>query len=331
MTRRLAAAIVVLAGCVVLLRAQDAVLVTREAFLMGTRAQLATTAADRASGLATLETALAILESTEAELTTWRAGSAISRLNAAPPGIAVPLSPPLCDMFAVLYEWQKTTGGTFDPAVGALTAAWRLHDDGRVPTDGERHAAAKKSGLHHLQFDKPGCSIVRRTDATIDVGAFGKGEALDRVAAALAGRSWMIDLGGQVSVGGVAPGQPWTIEIAHPRHRDRAVMRVALADGSLSTSGGSERDLTVNGVRVAHILDPRSGMPASFDGSVTVWHERGLVADLLSTALFVMGPETGLAWAEARGLSVCYLVPDGADVGVMMTSAFKVRLKPDAT
>ena len=77
------------------------------------------------------------------------------------------------------------------------------------------------------------------------------------------------------------------------------------------------------------MLDPRTGRPATFDGSVTVWHERSIAADALSTALYVMGPEDGLRWAEARGVAACYLIPERGALRVEMTRAFR-RLLPSA-
>lgn len=139
----------------------------------------------------------------------------------------------------------------------------------------------------------------------------------------------MINLGGQVSVAGPGPGgQPWTVDVADPLKRDRAAFSVRFNRGSLSTSAGSERDLLVDGHRVGHLLDPRTGMPAPFQGSVSVWHEQALVADILSTALYVMGPETGLPWAESRGLSAAYLVPEAGRVRLAATSSFVDRLEP---
>jgi len=76
---------------------------------------------------------------------------------------------------------------------------------------------------------------------------------------------------------------------------------------------------------IGHILDPRTGRPLKFDGSVSVWHESALVADILSTALYVMGPEEGFAWAQARGLSVCYLLESHGKVKVKATRAFNER------
>ncbi len=104
-----------------------------------------------------------------------------------------------------------------------------------------------------------------------------------------------------------------------------------MTTGSLSTSAGSERDLVVNGVRVGHVLDPRTGRPATFDGSVTVWHERGITADALSMALYVMGPVEGLVLAEARGIAACYLIPERGTLRVDMTRAFRRLLSSAAT
>jgi thiamine biosynthesis lipoprotein len=133
---------------------------------------------------------------------------------------------------------------------------------------------------------------------------------------------WMIDLGGQVSAGGVTD-EGWPVAIAHPHNRTTPHLRLTLLHGSLSTSGGSERDLTAGGTRVGHIFDPRTGRPAPFAGSVTVWHERGLAADILSTALYVMGPDEGLRWAAAHQVAALYLIPEGSAVLARMTAAFQ--------
>jgi FAD:protein FMN transferase len=298
--------------------------VEREVYLMGTRARLVAYAANRDAGLATLNTALRTLEATEAELSTWRAESAISRLNRSAVGKPWTASASLCEMFGEVYRWRDATQAAFDPAIGALTIAWGIHDSGRIPSSEEIAAALTRSGLNRLLFDRTACTLTRTTDVTLDVGAFGKGEALDRAAAVLGTRSWMIDLGGQVSVGGSPPERHgWAIDIAHPANREQRFLQVHARGGSLSTSGGSERDQIVNGKRVAHHLDPRTGRPAPFAGSVTVWHERGLVADMLSTALYVMGAKDGLAWAEAHGLSALFLIMDGGKVQARTTTAFQ--------
>lgn len=306
------------------------ILVTRDAYLMGTRAHLAVQAGTRREGLDRLEAALRVLEDTERELSTWRSDSAISWLNRHPPGEPWQAGPRTCAMLGDVFTWSAATDGAFDPGIGRLLDAWDIHGDGAVPDDRTLAVARASSGLRWFELDRDRCTITRTADAILDVGAFGKGEALDRVAALGSSRPWMIDLGGQVSVGGPVPtGGAWRIAVAHPRDRARPALDVRLTAGSLSTSGGSERDHIVGGARVAHHLDPRTGRPASFDGSVTVWHERALVADMLSTALYVMGPEDGLRWAEGRGLAAGYLIDDEQRVRLVATDAFSALIAPE--
>ena len=305
------------------LSAQDASqLVVRDVYLMGTRASLATHAQSRDTGLAALQSALIALERSEAALSTWRESSEISALNRQPVGTPWRATPATCRLLDDVWRWHAATGGAFDPAIGKLLTAWDVHGEGAVPNAAGQARAAKASGLALLTFDSAQCTATRLSDVAIDAGAFGKGEALDRAAAVMGRDPWMIDLGGQVSAGGMT-GDGWPVAIAHPRNRTRPQMQVTLRHGSLSTSGGSERDVTVAGTRVGHIFDPRTGRPAPFAGSVTVWHERGLVADILSTALYVMGPEEGLRWAAANQVAALYLIPEGSSVHTRMTTAFQ--------
>lgn len=279
---------------------------------MGTSATLTTFAAQRPEALARLEALLEQLESTEAQLSTWRNDSESSRLNAAAGNGPFALSPSACRLFRELHRWSRESGGAFDPAIGALTAAWDVHGTGRLPGRSRLLDAMSHSGWKHVTFDSTACTVTLPRGVTLDVGGFGKGEALDRARAAVPGNKapWLIDLGGQVAVNGTPPpGDGWKIAIAHPLRRDAPYLSVVLRNGSLSTSAGSESDLRVAGRRVGHIIDPRTGQPAPFRGSVSVWHERALVADILSTALYVMGPEEGIRWANARGVAALFLIP----------------------
>ena len=307
----------------------------RSVYLMGTVARFAVDAVDRAAGIAQLERMVRVVETAEAELSTWRAGSVLGRLNRNPVGEAMRAPAAVCDLLARVAGWREATGGAFDPAIGSLIAAWDLRGDGRRPDDATLASARRNAGWEHLMIEDgipangapPGCHISRTADVTLDAGAFGKGEAIDRVRRAVGSGSspWMIDFGGQVAVSGAS----WPAAIAHPVRRNEAALEITLSEGSLATSGGSERDLTLSdGTPVGHILDPRTGRPAPSPRpfSASVWHERGLDADILSTALYVMGPEAGIAWAEAQGIAACFLVAATADeVSIRATSAFRER------
>jgi FAD:protein FMN transferase len=296
-------------------------LVARRAYLMGTQVALWVRADSDERARTGADTLLASLEESENALSTWR-DTPFNRLNEAPEGVPATLEPALCALFREMTGWIARTDGAFDPAVGPLLDLWGVQSRPRVPTPDEIRDVLAVSRFAAWHFDADGCRITRPPGGRLDSGAFGKGEALDRAVALDVAGEWLIDLGGQVAAGGNQRTGGSPVGIAHPRHREQELFDVELRSGSLATSGGSERDQRSRGTRVGHIIDPRSGRPASFDGSVVVWHERGLVADILSTALYVMGPEKGRRWAEQHQIAACFLVPEGSRMHVIPTSAF---------
>jgi thiamine biosynthesis lipoprotein ApbE len=169
-----------------------------------------------------------------------------------------------------------------------------------------------------------------RCPAGIDSGSWA-GYALDRAAERLraaAIENALLDLGGQaLALGRDAGGKAWTIAIAHPRERERPVVTIAISEASASTSGNSERSRSVGGRRIGHLLDPRTGEPAKDFGSATVVASSAFLADVLSSALFVLGPERGLALSTAlrrEGVAheVLYLVDRGAWLEAVASPGF---------
>ena len=304
--------------------------VERTVHLMGTWATLVALTADRAAGLHALERMVGAIEHTEAWLSTWRADSVLSALNRYPVHEPFGLPPPLCGLWPRLARWHRLTGGAFDPAVGRLVEAWGLRAGGAVPAPDALRAALAATGFARFRFDAETCRVTRSADATLDAGAFGKGEALRRLVDASAGGDpWMVDFGGQIAVGGKPAGAGWPVAIAHPARRHQAALALTLTTGSLATSAASERSVVVDGRPVAHILDPRTGLPVHRPESVTVWHADPLTADVLSTALYVMGAGEGLDYAERRGVAALFLAPgpdgDGGRVTFRASRQFETR------
>ena len=287
--------------------------VERTVYLMGTRATLVVYATDRAAALWQLEQLVRSLERTEADLSTWRSDSVLSAVNGQPVGEPLELPAAVCALWGKLMGWYRATNGAFDPAVGALSEAWGLREAGRRPSPGELAAARAATGLTHVRFESTACRVTRLVDVTLDAGGFGKGEALFRLLRQPPGTGvWMVNLGGQIAVSGAPPAGAWPVAIAHPVRRAEVGLEIALADGSLATSGASERSYDVEGDTVAHIVDPRTGQSVHRPESVTVWHEDPLAADILSTALYVMGLEAGLRYADEHRLAAMFLAPAGA-------------------
>ena len=279
------------------------VTVERRVALMGTTADIAVVAADRPAGLDASENAVRELSRIEDLLTTWRPGSPLASLNQFAVGEEHVLDAELFEVLSEVFAWSQRTGRAFDPTVLPLVRAWGLREGGRMPSPAELAAALASTGPSRFRLE-PSRRVAVRLDAgaAIDEGAWGKGYALDRAAARLkeAGvTDAMVDLGGQVfALGSPESGAAWTIAVAHPVERERSVVTLGVTNASVSTSGNSERRKIVGGRAIGHLLDPRTGEPALDFGSATVVAPSGLVADILSTALFVLGPERGLALSE---------------------------------
>ena len=300
--------------------------VERRVMLMGTSLDITVEARDRETGLEASERAVAALEAAEARLSTWRGDTELARLNRAPVGERQTLSPALSADLAAALRCARETDGAFNPAVGPLVQAWGLREGGRLPGPEQRSAAMADSRFEDLDLAS-GAAVRRRPGLILEEGGFGKGAGLGDALKALSDlgvRRASLDLGGQVAV----LGGGWTIPVAHPHHRDRPAITLAIDGGSVSTSGNSERGIEVGGRKLGHILDPQTGEPAPDFGSVTVWTADPLWADCLSTGLYVLGPERALAWAAAHpGVEVLVLRPEGSRLRAMASPGLRERIR----
>ncbi len=309
----------------------------RRAYLMGTTLRVRVAATDRAVAANAIENAFHEIARWEDLLSTWRPDTELSRLNAASPGDPVSLSQGVVGALHETRRWSIRTEHAFDPTVGALIDAWALRDsEGAVePTASVLDSALAASGFRHFHVDSvTGRGTRLHPDAWLDAGAFGKGLALRGARSVLEEEGVtraLLDFGGQVLVLGPPPfDESWVISVAHPERRQDPVLTLSLRPGqSAATTSISERRSEVEGHAVGHVLDPRTGRPVIGWGSVTVVADDPLVADVLSTALFVMGPERALEWAgrypdvgvvvvrSATGLPQWSRSLDGAVVGAL--------------
>lgn len=186
------------------------------------------------------------------------------------------------------------TDGAYDPTVYPLMRAWGFSDGSyRVPEQTELDALLERTGWKNVSVD--GTAVSMPEGFALDLGGIGKGYAAGRCKEILKAHgvtSALLSLGGNVSALGSKPdGTAWTVAIEDPDGGDY-LGTVQIADQCVVTSGGYQRYFEQDGVRYWHILDPETGKPArSGMRSVTIVSADDTLADALSTALFVMGPE----------------------------------------
>ena len=298
---------------------------------MGTTLSIRVEGKDRARALAASEAAAAEIARVEDLLSTWKRGGALDRLNHAAPGRSVDVGTEVASLLREVRAWSSRTRGAFDPTVLPLVLAWDLRGGGRVPEASALAQAVSATGWSGFVLPAgrdglPASAARTRADSGIDEGAWGKGYALDRARHALAAagaRPATLDLGGQVMVLGSG-----AVEIADPRERRRSAGWIEVEDQSVSTSGDSERSVNAGGGRIGHLLDPRTGRPAPDFGSATAIARSGLVADILSTAFFVLGPREGFALSrklnrDGFANEALFLIAEGEAVNAVATPGLR--------
>lgn len=250
------------------------------------------------------------------------------------------------EVLALLEEavrLAEVSQGAFDPTVAPLVDLWGFveaepheHEEGRAASDSptplvgtappDPEEIAKLLELvdyRSIEIDSvQGRARLARPGQAIDLGAIAKGYGMDRAVELLKARGivrGIVDLGGDVyALGSRADGTPWRVGIRHPRKDGQILAVLRLSDAAVATSGDYERYFEYEGVRYTHIIDPRTGWPAAELASVTVVAPTGVWADALSTAVFVLGKERGLALLESLPGVDGILVDK--ELNVMMTS-----------
>jgi thiamine biosynthesis lipoprotein len=293
--------------------------------------------------------ALDLVEEIEAQLTVYRDTSELMAINRRAAGEAVAVEPRLFALLKQAVELFQATGGAFDITAGPLSKVWGFYRrQGSMPAAEEIAAAltlvgSDKLALNHekqtIRFQQPGMEL--------NLGAIGKGHALDRVAERMAqagihdfclhgGNSSVLARGFRISDFGfqisdkqqetaafkseirnpkseIPPG--WSIALRHPLKPEVRLAEFWLVDRALGTSGSGTQFFHYQGKRYGHILDPRTGWPADQVLSSTVIAPTAAEADALSTALYVMGLEVAHEFCQLHREIAALLVTTGSKAG----------------
>ena len=254
----------------------------------------------------------------ELMMTTYRQEGLVAQINAADTDAPIAIPSELMDLMDLALSLSRRTEGRFHPAAGALIDLWReARRDERIPTDEEVAAAVKRSTIEGIELDRDRGTIRKPVGVKLNLGAIGKGYALDRLAGWLreAGLESFLVHGGYSSVyaagrSGTADG--WPVALRDARRTDYTVGTVLLKDRGLSSSGSTAQYYRVAGRRFGHLLDPRSGWPSDGTLSVTTTSTSAAVADALSSAFFVGGLDFSRRYCDTSDQSTAADVDDVA-------------------
>jgi len=279
--------------------------VERSRLAMGSSLRVSAWTTDEAATVAVIEQVFREFERLESLMSVWKPGSDVIRLNEAAGRAPVAVSGETLTVLEAAAQASEWTGGKFDITFGALADLWKFdHDqDNLVPDRRAIDARLPFVDYRLVQVDRAaGTAFVSNAGARIHLGGIGKGYAVDRAATLLREHGlsdFLIQSGGDLYVAGKNGHLPWTLGIADPRSAaGPAFATLEVSDGTVSTSGDYERFFIKDGVRYHHLLDPDSGQPAIGTRSVTIVADQAMVADVLSTGVFLLGPAQGMALIE---------------------------------
>ena len=272
------------------------------------------------------------LEAVNQAMSTYLDDSELSLFNAAPADEPFQLTDGTFEVFQASLEMAELTDGALDITIGPLVNAWGFGPDFSTPPTMDRDRLAElmaQVGIRHLSLDASTKTATKSQESLYcDLSSLAKGFAVDRVIETLRDGGHpnvMVEVGGEVRATGVnLQGRAWRLGIENPGVAGRAVQRiVALDDKAMATSGDYRNYREHNGVRLSHLIDPRTGRPIDHRlASVSVVHDDCMRADALATAFMILGPDEGLALAERENIAALFLIRDGEQFVEKASSAF---------
>jgi len=263
---------------------------------MGTTYTIVVYGADRFALDSAMEDAFDEAHRLDQLLSNYRPDSEWSRVNREAPKGPVHVSDELFQLLEKCLGYSRASEGAFDITVGPLMKIWGFYKgSGRIPHRAEIRTALGRIGWRHILLDAKARTVRFDEPVEMDPGGIGKGYAVDRMVEILRARgvtSGIISAGRSSIYGiGAPPNEPrgWHITLPNPREPNKDVADFYLKDGSMSTSGTSEKFFVAGGVTYSHIMDPRTGYPARGMLTVSVLAPKTIDSEAWTKPYFILG------------------------------------------
>lgn len=271
------------------------------------------------------------LDTVDAQMSTWKSDSDLSRFNNAAVGSWQTLPPELFGVLEKSLQLARDTDGAYDPTVGPLVNLWGFGPGPKTRTipDAKSLAAARaRVGWQQIELEPARLRARQSGNVLVDLSSIAPGFAVDQIARYLEKngiQNFLIEHGGELRARGHRPGgNGWRVGIEQPDTDADTAMVIVLNNRASGSSGDYRKFYELNGKRYSHHIDPRTGAPVSHElASVTVIAEDCLQADSTAAALSILGPDAGFAYAEKNHIAALFLVRSNTGFAQIMTSEFQ--------
>jgi thiamine biosynthesis lipoprotein len=267
---------------------------------MGSRFDITVVAKDTIQATADIDLAISEITRIEKLISSWDSNSQTSEINRNAGIKPVIVDGELFELISRSLSISKLTDGAFDISYASMDNIWKF--DGsmtQMPSRVAIKASVEKVGYENIVLNLSKSSVfLKDKGMKIGFGAIGKGYAADKAKSLLIKKgvvSGIINASGDMNTWGTQiNGEEWKVAITNPLDKNKAFALLPITNGAVVTSGNYEKQVSFNGKRYSHIIDPRTGYPSSAIISVTVFAPKAELADALATSVFVMGKEVGL-------------------------------------
>ena len=318
----------------------DIKLIKQTRMIMGTFAEVSIYSNNEKTAGNAIEGALNEMERMDRIMSNYKNDSELSKVNKKAAKSPVPCNEELLDVIEQSQYYSELSGGAFDITVSPIVALWGFFSEkGHVPSDKEIEKVLPAVSYKNIVINKsndpkkPATIFLKNTQTQIDLGAIGKGYAVDKALEIIRKcgiDNGCINLGGNIYVMGTPPDKnAWKIGVQHPRDGNEILGYLELKNEATATSGDYERFFEFNGKRYSHIINPRTGRPVSGVLATTIIAPTGTKVDALSTIVFVLGREKGMELIKKipnADAMIAYEEKDGK-IAMDMTQGFKDKFK----
>ena len=288
--------------------------------LMGSRFDITVVAKNPVEAHEYIDMAVNEITRIEQLISSWDANSQTSEINRNAGMKPVKVDAELFDLIQRSIGISKLTDGAFDISYASMDKIWKF--DGSMtamPAADSIKASVKKVGFQNIVLDKESSTVfLKLKGMKIGFGAIGKGYAADKAKDLLISEgvvSGIINASGDMNTWGKQPdGSEWKVAITNPMDKHKVFALLPITNRAVVTSGNYEKYVTFNDVRYTHIIDPRSGYPATGIISVTVFAPKAELADALATSVFVMGIEVGLNRINQLPKVECIIIDEKGNI-----------------
>jgi len=299
---------------------QAQVLRKRAVKLMGSRFDITIVANDSLTAEQNIDAVIAEVTRIENLISDWRPETQIAQVNKNAGIAPVRVDAEVFALTERALHFSKLTDGAFDISFAAMDRIWKF--DGsmtEMPSPEAIKKSVEKVGYQNIVLDRMNSTIfLKKKGMKIGFGALGEGYAADRCRQMMLARgikSGIVNGSGDMSTWGKQPdGSPWTIGVTNPLQRDTVFAIVLLKQPAVVTSGSYEKFVMLNGKRYAHIINPKTGYPATGVSSVTIFGPSAETANGFSTSMMVLGKEAGLKLLKKYPQYSYILVTDNGQI-----------------